>query len=1073
MACIKSAQRAALTALAPDAPYLAAGTMSGAVDRDFSASANIEIFSLDFQSDSPDLQVLAAAPSPDRFNRLCWSRPGAVEGDSFSLGLLAGGLSDGSVAVWNPLSMISSKGQAEDAMVARLEKHNGAVTGLEFSELTPNRLASGANEGDVRIWDLKNPSEPEVFPPLKNVGSSAQADITCLTWNPKFQHILASASSNGITVVWDLRNQKPLTSFSDSNRRNCSVLQWNPDMSTQLIAASDDDNSPSLRVWDVRKTIAPVRELFGHSKGVIAMSWCPYDSSFLLTCGKDNRTICWDTVSGEIISELPTSSNGNFDIHCSLAFMQLVIALLVPQVHVHNLVVEQTLVSRSTEFEAAMQNGDKSSLRALCDKKSQESLSDEERETWSFLRVMFEDGDTARTKLLAHLGFNPPQEPTENATDELNKTLADTLNLDHGTPTDNADAQFLVDNGDDFFNNPQPSEPSLAEESISADGQEIEQEIPESVVPSDPSVDKSIQHALVVGDYKGAVNQCLAANRMADALVIAHAGGSALWESTRNQYLKNSVSPYLKVVSAMVGNDLMSFVSTWPLNAWKETLALLCTFARKEEWNVLCDTLASRLLSVGDMLAATLCYICAGNIDKAVEIWSRNLRSEDGGKTYVDLLQDLMEKTITLALATGHKRFSASLSKLVENYAELLASQGLLKTAMEYLKLLGSDEHSHELAILRDRIAYSTEESDAARSTLPESSDNSSSYIQNQPSYSIDPSQNGYQVPNSYITDTSQNPYQVPQPYSNAPSNAYPDVYPQQPNTTYSRFSSGHQPQQHTNMFVPQTTPADIQPNPTPLPVPQHTVKGFTPANVPSLKKVDKYQQASTLGSQLYTAPTNSSFMPGPPAPYPSGPPTTYHQPVPPTQYPTVPPVPSVPGTNPNQMFTPAVPTNPASRFMPSNNQGFVQHPGPSPVQPSSPTHVQPPAQPAVAPPAPPPTVQTADTSNVSAELRPVIATLTRLFDETSKALGGTQAKKREIEDNSKKIGALFAKLNTGDISPNVSSKLIQMCSALDNSDLATAMQIQIQLTTSDWDECNFWLSALKRMIKTKQNFRM
>jgi WD40 repeat protein len=41
------------------------------------------------------------------------------------------------------------------------------VTGLEFSELTPNRLASGANEGDVRIWDLKNPSEPEVFPPLK------------------------------------------------------------------------------------------------------------------------------------------------------------------------------------------------------------------------------------------------------------------------------------------------------------------------------------------------------------------------------------------------------------------------------------------------------------------------------------------------------------------------------------------------------------------------------------------------------------------------------------------------------------------------------------------------------------------------------------------------------------------------------------------------------------------------------------------------------------------------------------------------------------------------------------------
>ena len=85
-----------------------------------------------------------------------------------------------------------------------------------------------------------------------------------------------------------------------------------------------------------------------------------------------------------------------------------------------------------------------------------------------------------------------------------------------------------------------------------------------------------------------------------------------------------------------------------------------------------------------------------------------------------------------------------------------------------------------------------------------------------------------------------------------------------------------------------------------------------------------------------------------------------------------------------------------------------------------------------------------------AAELRPVIGTLTRLFDETSKALGGsqaTQAKKREIEDNSRKIGALFSKLNSGDISPNVSSKLIQLCSAIDASDFATAMHLQVDWT--------------------------
>ena len=54
---------------------------------------------------------------------------------------------------------------------------------------------------------------------------------------------------------------------------------------------------------------------------------------------------------------------------------------------------------------------------------------------------------------------------------------------------------------------------------------------------------------------------------------------------------------------------------------------------------MLCDTLASKLMTAGNTLAATLCYICARNIDKTVEIWSRSLRTEHRGKSYVELLQ--------------------------------------------------------------------------------------------------------------------------------------------------------------------------------------------------------------------------------------------------------------------------------------------------------------------------------------------------------------------------------------------------------------------------------------------------
>lgn len=58
---------------------------------------------------------------------------------------------------------------------------------------------------------------------------------------------------------------------------------------------------------------------------------------------------------------------------CSFGMVLFVHFSLFVQVFVHNLVTEDSLFSRSSEFEAAIQNGERSLLRVLCDKKSQES----------------------------------------------------------------------------------------------------------------------------------------------------------------------------------------------------------------------------------------------------------------------------------------------------------------------------------------------------------------------------------------------------------------------------------------------------------------------------------------------------------------------------------------------------------------------------------------------------------------------------------------------------------------------------------------------------------------------------
>nr|POE86343.1 protein transport protein sec31 like b [Quercus suber] len=104
--------------------------------------------------------------------------------------------------------------------------------------------------------------------PMQGSGSAAHGEISFLSWNSKVQHILASTSYNGTTVVWDLKKQKLVISFSDSVRRRSSVLQWNPDVATQLVVASDEDSSPSVRLWDMWNIMTPVKEFMGHTKAM-------------------------------------------------------------------------------------------------------------------------------------------------------------------------------------------------------------------------------------------------------------------------------------------------------------------------------------------------------------------------------------------------------------------------------------------------------------------------------------------------------------------------------------------------------------------------------------------------------------------------------------------------------------------------------------------------------------------------------------------------------------------------------------------------------------------------------------
>jgi len=238
-----------------------------------------------------------------------------VADGSLPYGLLAAGTANGSVQIVDPGRLIS---RHDAPVVATIDSHSGPVRGLEFNPAVPELLASGAAESEVFITDLTNPSTPRVVSPgAKSPGPGA--DISCVAWNRRVTHILASTSHNGLSVVWDLKLKKPVINFTNSANRGQrnSVIAWNPEVATQIIVASEDDAFPSMQIWDLRNAFAPVKELTGHSKGILTASWCPQDENLLISSGKDNRTLCWDPATGEVLCELPPSANWTFDVQWS------------------------------------------------------------------------------------------------------------------------------------------------------------------------------------------------------------------------------------------------------------------------------------------------------------------------------------------------------------------------------------------------------------------------------------------------------------------------------------------------------------------------------------------------------------------------------------------------------------------------------------------------------------------------------------------------------------------------------------------------------------------------------------
>ncbi|XP_070119691.1 protein transport protein Sec31A isoform X13 [Equus przewalskii] len=758
---LKEVDRTAMQAWSPaqNHPiYLATGTSAQQLDATFSTNASLEIFELDLSDPSLDMKSCATFSSSHRYHKLIWG-PHKMDSKGSVSGVLIAGGENGNIILYDPSKIIAGD---KEVVVAQNDKHTGPVRALDVNIFQTNLVASGANESEIYIWDLNNFATP-MTPGAK---TQPPEDISCIAWNRQVQHILASASPSGRATVWDLRKNEPIIKVSDhSNRMHCSGLAWHPDVATQMVLASEDDRLPVVQMWDLRFATSPLRVLENHARGILAIAWSMADPELLLSCGKDAKILCSNPNTGEVLYELPTNTQWCFDIQwcprnpavlsaasfdgrisvysimggsadglrqkqvdkLSSSFGNLdpfgtgqpLPPLQIPQqtaqhnivlplkkppkwirrpvgasfsfggklvtfenirmqsqqgaeqqqqqhhVFISQVVTEKEFLSRSDQLQQVVQS---QGFVSYCQKKIDASQTEFEKNVWSFLKVNFEND--SRGKYLELLGYRK---------EDLGKKIALALNKVDGTDVhikeEKQESEFLPSAGKTF--------------NISISG----------------DIDGLITQALLTGNFESAVDLCLHDNRMADAIILAIAGGQELLAQTQKKYFAKSQSKITRLITAVVMKNWREIVESCDLRNWREALAAVLTYAKPDEFSALCDLLGTRLESEGDSLLQTqacLCYICAGNVEKLVACWTK---AQDGSNPLS--LQDLIEKVVILrkavqlTQAVDTNTVGVLLAEKMSQYANLLAAQGSIAAALAFLP---ENTNQPNIVQLRDRL---------------------------------------------------------------------------------------------------------------------------------------------------------------------------------------------------------------------------------------------------------------------------------------------------------------------------------------------------------------------------------
>ncbi|NWH37326.1 SC31A protein, partial [Chloropsis hardwickii] len=647
----------------------------------------------------------------------------ALDVNMFQTNLVASGANESEIYIWDlnnfatPMTPGMKTQPLED------------ISCIAWNRQVQHILASASPSGRATVWDLRK-NEPII----KVSDHNNRMHCSGLAWHPEVatQMVLASEDDRlPVIHMWDLRFASSPLRVLESHTRGILAIAWSMADPELLLSCGKD----AKILCSNPNTGEVLYELPTNTQWCFDIQWCPRNPAVLSAASFDGRISVYSIMGGSTdglrqkqVDQLSLSF-GNLDpfgtgqplpplqLPQQTAPQSVVMPLKKPPkwirrpmgasfsfggklvtfenskspqqpgmeqqqqhpVYVSQVVTEKEFLARSNQLQEAVQS---EGFVSYCQKKIDMALADFERNVWAFLKVNFEED--SRVRYLELLGYRK---------DDLRKKVNAPAESDGSVPDEGDEGQTTEEQflGETLKGHKKTEDLGSAKTTfnISVSG----------------DVDGLITQALLTGNFESAVDLCLHDNRMADAIILAIAGGQELLSRTQEKYFAKMQSKITRLITAVVTKNWKEIVQSCDLQNWREALAAVLTYARPDEFTALCDLLGSRLENEGDSILQTqacLCYICAGNVDKLVACWTK---VQDGNSPLS--LQDLIEKVVILRKAVqltqsvDPNAMGALLAEKMSQYANLLAAQGSLAAALTFLP---ANTNQPNIVQLRDRL---------------------------------------------------------------------------------------------------------------------------------------------------------------------------------------------------------------------------------------------------------------------------------------------------------------------------------------------------------------------------------